>query len=76
MLLILLIGVPRLGFGLEVPKFYKEIALENDIPLESKALEQILSTSNLKSDAIHPNAAGCRFLVESVEKMLLKSGAL
>jgi acyl-CoA thioesterase-1 len=73
---VVLIGVPRLGFGLEVPKFYKEIAKEFAIPLEDKILKQILSTNSLKSDPIHPNAAGYRLLAESVAKLLRKSGAL
>ncbi len=73
---VMLIAVPKLGFGLEVPKFYREISNECAIPVEGKALKQILSTSSLKSDPIHPNAAGYRILAESVAKKLHDSGAL
>ncbi|GAM10397.1 arylesterase [Geobacter sp. OR-1] len=73
---VVLIGVPKLEFGLKLPTFYQEIARENDIPLESEALKRILSKSSLKSDAIHPNAAGYRLLAESVAKLLRNSGAL
>lgn len=73
---VVLIGVPKLGFGLNVPKFYREIAREFDLPLESKALKRILSAQELKSDAIHPNAAGYAILAESLAKVLHTSGAL
>lgn len=73
---VVLIGVPRLGFGLDVPKFYRELAREFTVPLEEKALKQILSTESLKSDPIHPNAAGYRILAEKVAEILRKSGAI
>lgn len=73
---VLLIGVPKLKFGLKVPALYREVARENNVPLERKALKRILSKSSLKADAIHPNAAGYRLLAESVAKLLQKSGAL
>jgi len=67
---VVLIAVPRLGFGLEVPKLYEKIARDSAIPLERKALKKILSTGSLKSDPIHPNAAGYRILAESVARLL------
>lgn len=73
---VLLISVPKLGLGLEVPKFYGELAKEFAIPLEGKTLKQILSKGSLKSDAIHPNAAGYSILAESVAQLLRNSGAL
>ena len=73
---VVLVAVPRLGFGLEVPKLYTELAREFAIPLEGKALKRILSTGSLKSDPIHPNAAGYRMLAESMARLLHDSGAL
>jgi len=73
---VLLISVPKLGLGLEVPKLYGELAKEFAIPLEGKTLKQILSKGSLKSDAIHPNAAGYTILAESVAQLLRNSGAL
>ncbi|MBI1922510.1 MAG: arylesterase [Geobacter sp.] len=73
---VVLIAVPKPGFGLEVPRMYREIAGEFAIPLEGKALENILSTKSLKSDPIHPNAAGYRLFAEAVAKLLRTSGAL
>jgi len=65
-----LIGVPRLGLGLEVPGWFKGIARDNGIPYEGKALKRILADSSLKSDLIHPNAAGYRQMAEAMAKML------
>lgn len=73
---VVLIAVPRLGFGLALPKLYGKIAGEFAIPLEAKALRQILSTGSLKSDPIHPNADGYRILAESVAKLLKRAGAI
>ncbi len=73
---VVLIGVPRLGLGLEVPRLYGELAKEFAIPLEGKTLKQILSKGRLKSDSIHPNAAGYTILAESVAQLLRNSGAL
>lgn len=73
---VVLISVPKLGFGLEVPKLFADLAKELAIPLEGKALKQILSKRSLKSDPIHPNAAGYSILAESVAQLLRDSGAL
>lgn len=73
---VVLIAVPRLGLGLEVPKLYGEIAAEAGIPLEGKTLKKILADKSLKSDPIHPNSAGYRILAERVAELLRKSGAI
>lgn len=73
---VLLIAVPRLGYGLNVPKLYGEIAGEFAMPLEGKALQKVLSTRSLKSDPIHPNGAGYRILGEAVAQTLREAGAL
>lgn len=73
---VILIAVPTLGFGLQVPPLYAEIAGEVGIPLEGEIIADILSDSALKSDPIHPNAAGYRELAISLEKLLRRSAAL
>lgn len=73
---VVLIAVPRFGFGLRIPKLYGKIARDSAIPLEQEALQKILSAGSLKSDPIHPNAAGYRILAESVARLLGAAGAL
>lgn len=73
---VVLIAVPTLGFGLQVPSLYAEVAGEAGIPLEEEILADILGDSALKSDPIHPNAAGYKELALALEKLLRRSQAL
>jgi acyl-CoA thioesterase I len=73
---VVLIGVPRLGFGLDVPEWYGKIATDADIPYEGKVLGRILAEKMLKSDLIHPNAAGYQQMAEALAILLKKTGAL
>lgn len=73
---VVLIAVPTLGFGLQVPPLYAEAASEAGIPLEEDILADILADSSLKSDPIHPNAAGYKKLALALEKLLRRSKAL
>ena len=73
---VLLVAVPRLGWGLEVPDLYRQIARDAGIPLEEKSLKRILADSSLKSDPIHPNPEGYRRLAEGVAKALRRAGAV
>jgi len=73
---VLLIAVPAPDLSLTPPALYAELAKEFAIPLESKALPHILKMSSLKSDHVHPNAAGYRVLAEAIFKLLKKSGAI
>jgi acyl-CoA thioesterase-1 len=73
---VLLIGTPEFGFLLTPPDFYAEIAKEFAIPYEGEVLGKILRDSNLKSDQVHPNAAGYRLMAERVYELLKKSGAV
>ena len=73
---VLLVAVPELGLTLKPPSLYEELAREFQVPIERKALSQILEKGSLKSDYIHPNAAGYRQLAEALAELLKKSGAL
>jgi lysophospholipase L1-like esterase len=73
---VLLVAVPALGLTLKPPNLYEELAMEFQIPLERKALAHILGKGSLKSDYIHPNAAGYRLLAEALAELLKKSRAL
>lgn len=67
---IILIGVPKLGFGLVVPEFYAAIAEQNQVPYESSILLELLGDSDMKSDPIHPNASGYRLMAEAVYEVI------
>ncbi len=73
---VLLVAVPSPDLSLKPPPLYEELSREFHIPLEQKALAHIMGKGSLKSDYIHPNAAGYQKLAEALEKQLKKSGAL
>jgi len=73
---VVMIAVPALGLSLTPPPFYAEIAKEAAVPIELKVLGKILGKTSLKSDYIHPNAAGYGQLAESMAELLKKSGAI
>jgi acyl-CoA thioesterase-1 len=73
---VLLVAVPLPDLSLSPPPFYGKVAKEMDVPCEKKALARILGKGSLKSDYIHPNAAGYRQLAEALASLLKKSGAL
>ena len=68
---VLLISVPILNiFGLSSMKLYKEVADEENIPLLSGMLSNLLSQPSLKSDQIHPNALGYKLMAEKIYEKL------
>jgi lysophospholipase L1-like esterase len=69
----ILVGVPKLGFGLQVPKFYSTIAKEFTIPFESDILLDLLGDNSMKSDSIHPNATGYRLMAGVIYKVINKA---
>lgn len=71
-----IIATPKPGFGISVPDFYLAIAKEFSIPIETDVLKDILTDNSLKSDLVHPNAAGYKLLAERVAALLRKSGAI
>ncbi|SNB45246.1 arylesterase [Geobacter sp. DSM 9736] len=73
---VVLLGVPKPGVFLKAHSMYCNIAGQFALPYEGKSLQRVLGDTSLKSDPIHPNAAGYRELAEAVAKVLKKSGAL
>ncbi len=70
---VVLVGVPKLGFGLAIPKFYGAIAEEYAIPFEGDILVDLLGDNSMKSDTIHPNANGYRLLAQAIYKVINKA---
>lgn len=73
---VILVAVPRLGIGLAAEPLYMEAATINDLSIEKTVLKEILSEPGLKSDPVHPNAAGYDRLANSLYQLLLDNGAL
>lgn len=73
---VLLVAVPTFGIPLSPPSFYRELAGEFKVPVEEKALTDILKIPSLKADQIHPNAAGYRKFAEAIYSTMKKSGML
>ncbi|NJD33809.1 MAG: arylesterase [Betaproteobacteria bacterium] len=73
---VVLVGVPRPALLASPPEYYGELAREFGIPYESGALKAVLYSTDMKSDAIHPNAKGYRRMAEAVAELLRKAGAI
>jgi len=67
---VVLIGVPKPEYPLTMPCFYQELAGKHGIPLDSGTIAEVLSTSALMSDQMHPNAAGYRKMAESIAELI------
>jgi len=54
--------------------FYADVAKDKKVPLIKDALPEVLSDTALKSDQLHPNAAGHALLGEKIHEDLKKIG--
>lgn len=74
---VVLVSVPNVGLlGLHPLELYDEVADETDTPLISGVLSDVLGDPTLKSDQIHPNAAGYRMMAEKIFSELKGLGYL
>jgi len=73
---VLLIGVPKPAMLASPPEFYAEIADEFHLPYEGTVLKDVVYSSDMKSDAVHPNAKGYRRMAEAVAALLRRTGAI
>lgn len=74
---VLLVGVPGPGLiMLESAGLYRKLAQQYALAYEGDILPEIESDNSLKSDPIHPNAAGYRRIAEALFRLLQASGAL
>lgn len=72
----LLVSVPEPGLFPGAAEFYRTLAEEEAVVLEGQAVTTVLRQRELRSDPIHPNAAGYRRLAELLLERLRESGAL
>ena len=73
---VVLLGVPKPGIWLSTAELYLEIATSTQTPIVADALASILADAGLKSDPVHPNAAGYRRLAENIYAKLESLGAV
>lgn len=77
-------GIPVVLLGVPEPKLlslkadpaYAALAQQFTLALENSAIAEVLGDRSLKSDQIHPNAAGYREMAQAIEKLLKKTGAI
>ena len=73
---VVLLGVPTFNLMLSVPELYSELAEEHKLPIDIALLPTIERDPKMKSDQIHPNAAGYSVMATAVQTLLLDAGAL
>ena len=73
---VLLIATPEPGLVPSPPAFYGTIAKELGVPYEASVITEVLKDARLKSDPIHPNAAGYRLIAERLAERLKQAGAI
>ena len=74
---VLLVGVPERSLVFHsTADLYTDVAAATGVPLENGIIADIIGDPALKSDPIHPNAAGYRRLAQAIHERLQEAGAL
>lgn len=73
---VVMLGVPKPGIFMSSAEVYPEVADQTQTAIDTEVLADILSQSGLKSDAVHPNAAGYQMMANAVSELLQENGAI
>jgi lysophospholipase L1-like esterase len=73
---VVILSVPKPGVFLKPAPLYLQLATDLRLPIANEIIADVESETSLKSDPIHPNAAGYRLIAERVHQLLSNSGAL
>lgn len=73
---VVLVGVPRPGLTGSPPGFYADVAREFGLPYDGKVLQAVLTDNALKSDWVHPNAAGYARIATALAELLRHAKAV
>ena len=73
---VVLLGVPKPALLLGPADVYIEVAEKHQVVTNLDIIAKVLSRPNLKSDPVHPNAAGYRQIAEAIHATLSEAGAL
>lgn len=73
---VVLLGVPKPSLLLSTADFYQELAEQYDLVYLPDAIANTLSDPALKSDQVHPNAAGYARIADELLALLQDAGAL
>jgi acyl-CoA thioesterase I len=73
---VIMLAVPKPGLMLTPPPYYEKIAADFNVPIETGILRSILASPSLKSDTIHPNAAGYQKMAEAIAVLLKSAKAI
>ena len=67
---VVVVGVPQLGLLLKTAPLYDQLAETYRLPYEGDIITDLLGDRDLKSDTVHPNAAGYRQLAEALFRLI------
>ncbi len=74
---VVMLGVPKFGLiFLQSADIYQQVATAEQVPIDLESIPDILTSKSLKSDTVHPNAAGYKLMAENIFELLQQTGAL
>ena len=70
---VLLLGVPQPGLLLRVPDLYRDVADKHAVLVDDSLIRYLMKHPQLKSDRIHPNAEGYRYMADEIADIIRRA---